>query len=385
MRLLNAMRTVDRAAGGPVEWVIQTGRVLERLGHRSDVVSLDAKEERFVRDYPGNVAAVGPGLGRYGYAPTFVPWMKRNAGNYDAVLVHGVWDYNGLGVWRALRKSQPYFVFPHGMLDPWFKHTYPLKHLKKWMYWPWGTYRMLRDACGVLFTAEDERILARQSFWLYRCRERVVNYGTAECSGDAAAQRDVFLRAFPEIRGKRVVLFLGRIHVKKGCDLLIRAFAKIAERDADLHLVVAGPDQCGERSRLEALAQSLGIMRRITWTGMLSGDAKAGAFRVADVFALFSHQENFGVALAEALAFGVPVLITDKVNIWREIRADDAGFVARDDLAGAIRLLEQWETLPVDEKVQMRSNARQCFEQRFDIERSAQSLIETLRSSGISG
>ena len=75
---------------------------------------------------------------------------------------------------ESLRKqgfhTPAYFVFTHGMLDPWFKRTYPLKHLKKWLYWPWAEYRVLRDAQAVLFTCEEERILARQSFWLYKCK-----------------------------------------------------------------------------------------------------------------------------------------------------------------------------------------------------------------------
>jgi hypothetical protein len=93
--------------------------------------------------------------------------------------------------------GQHYFVFPHGMLDPWFKRTYPFKHLKKWLYWPWAEYRVLRDAQAVLFTCEEEKRLARESFWLYRCNERVVTLGIARPSGDTTAQRELFLAAIP--------------------------------------------------------------------------------------------------------------------------------------------------------------------------------------------
>jgi glycosyltransferase involved in cell wall biosynthesis len=386
MRLLNALRTVDRAAGGPVEAVIQSARVLKSMGHTFDVVSLDRADDSFVRDFPGHVTAVGPGLGQYGYASEFVPWLRRNAKLYDAILVHGVWDYNCFGVWQALRASdKPYFVYTHGMLDPWFKRTYPLKHLKKWLYWPWATYRALRDARGVVFTTEDERKLARESFWLYRCRELVIHYGTSESRGDATLEHQAFLSRYPALRDKRIVLFLGRIHVKKGCDLLIKAFAKIAERDPRLQLVMAGPDKTGEQDRLEAIAKSLNIQNRITWTGMLSGDVKWGAFRAADVFALTSHQENFGVAVAEALACGLPVLITDKVNVWREIQADGAGFIANDDLGGAQELLEKWESLNELERQRMRKNARECFKTRFEITQSVESLVQVLRDNGIAG
>ena len=107
------------------------------------------------------------------------------------------------------------------MLDPWFKRTYPLKHLKKLLYWPWGEYRVLRDAAAVLFTSEAERHLARESFSPYRCHEEVVNYGTAAPTLDLEAAREHFLARFPHLRDKRILLFLGRLAEKKGCDLLI--------------------------------------------------------------------------------------------------------------------------------------------------------------------
>ena len=106
--------------------------------------------------------------------------MNLDRAQFDAVIVHGLWQYSSFGVWRALAGTDtPYFVFPHGMLDPWFKRTYPAKHFKKLLYWPWAEYRVLRDAAAVLFTSEEERRLARESFALYRAREVVVNYGTA--------------------------------------------------------------------------------------------------------------------------------------------------------------------------------------------------------------
>lgn len=175
------------------------------------------------------------------------------------------------------------------MLDPWFKRTYPLKLLKKSLYWPWAEYRVLKDAAGVCFTCEEERILTRQSFRPYKCREIVVNYGTAGAQGYSELQKQLFLKKFPQLEGKRLLSFLSRIHVKKGCDLLIEAFAKIALRDASLQLVIAGPDNTNWRPQLEAQAEKLRIAERIAWLGMLSGDLKWSAFHAAEVFVMPSH------------------------------------------------------------------------------------------------
>jgi glycosyltransferase involved in cell wall biosynthesis len=267
------------------------------------------------------------------------------------------------------------------MLDPWFKKEYPLKHLKKWMYWPWAEYRVLRDARAVLFTCEEERRLARLSFWLYRCNEVVVSYGTAKPQGNPEAELREFFDHYPELKGKRLALFMGRIHQKKGCDLLIDAFAKVLGQHADWNLVMAGPDQVGWRDDLNFRAAELGIAPRITWTGMLGGAMKWGALRAAEIFVLPSHQENFGIAVAEALAAGTPALISNKVNIWREIEADGAGIVSEDTLEGTVTLLQSYMDLSAEKKEAMRQAARDCFEARFEIKKAAQTLHAVLTSA----
>jgi len=383
MNFLQVISSADPAHGGPMEGIRQTSEVLAQMGHHTEVASSDDPALPWLRDFSLTVHALGPGKSGYGYAPRMVPWLRENAARYDAVIVNGLWQYAGLAAWRALRgRETPYFVYTHGMLDPWFKRTYPLKHLKKSLYWPWGDYRVLRDAKAVLFTCEEEKLLARQSFGLYRANEVVVSYGTAGPAGDAVAQRAAFLSRYPELRGKRLLLFLSRIHVKKGCDLLIEAFARVVGADPSLHLIMAGPDQTGWRPELERRAASLDVPDRITWAGMLTGDMKWGAFYAAEVFALPSHQENFGVAVAEALACSLPVLISNKVNIWREIIEDGAGLVAEDTEVGTTRLLQEWLALPLPARQEMARRARRCFEDRFEIQIAANNLLEALRASG---
>jgi len=397
MKILRVITSTAPTNGGPIEGIKQVSRVLASQGHRTDVACLDAPDAPWLKALPFKTYALGPGRFGYQYSKYFVPWLRQNAAKYDYVIVHGIWQYSSFGVWLALQRPlnaeprQPYFVYTHGMLDPWFKRTYPLKHLKKWLYWPWAEYRVLRDAQAVLFTCEEERVLARQSFRLYTCNEVVVNYGTAKPEGDPAVQHHAFLNQFPELRDKRLVLFLSRIHPKKGCDLLIEAFAQLIQDQSaiqhspetdqlPLHLVIAGPDQTGWQNQLQQQSKQLGISDRITWTGMLSGDLKWGAFHAAEVFVLPSHQENFGIVVAEALACGLPVLISNKVNIWREIAADGAGLVANDTLAGTSKLLRQWLVMPLEAKQAMRRKAQQSFNQRFNIQSTAASFIQAVQN-----
>ena len=161
---------------------------------------------------------------------------------------------------------------------------------------------------------------------------------------------------------------------------MIEAFAKVLAQRPDWHLVIAGPDQVGWQQALNHNATQLGMASRITWTGMISGAVKWGALRAAEVFVLPSHQENFGIAVAEALAAGTPALISNKVNIWREIESDGAGIVADDTLEGACKLLQSYTEMQEKHKVAMRHAARRCFEQRFEITKAAETLRSVLAS-----
>ena len=379
MKILQVISTLDPSLGGQLEALLQTSRALEGLGYQSEVVTQDGLDVPWIPSFPGVVYALGPSMGKYCYNRRFIPWLKAHTKDYDAILVHGIWQFQSLATWLVARgNSIPYFMFVHGALDPWFKRTYPLKHIKKWLYWPWAEYRVLRDAQAVLFTCDEERILARQSFWLYQANEVIIDIGIPVPVGDPHGQREEFFRMYPATRNKRLLLFLGRIHPKKGCDLLIEAFAKVAERDPASHLVMAGPDQEGWQKKLIILAKAHGVENRITWAGMLTGDMKWDAFHAAEVFVLPSHSENFGIVLAEALASRLPVLITDKVNIWREIVKDGAGFAEPDTLEGTVALLERWLDLSRDELHQMSSRARECFADRFEIQQAAKKLVSVI-------
>ena len=348
-------------------------------GHKVEVLVLENPDAPWLADIGLTVHALGAGLTSYRYSSQLLPWLKKNGEDYDRVIVNGLWQYLGFAVWRRFAgSSSPYFVFPHGMLDPWFKEAFPLKHFKKWLYWPWADYRVLRDAAAVIFTSEEERLLARKSFWLYRAHEEVSPLGVESPARVSPAARENFLHRFPQLREKRVLLFLGRIHPKKGCDILIDAFAQTM--DDSVSLVIAGPDQVGWQEELQKRADQLKVGSRVVFPGMLQGEMKQAALELSDAFVLPSHQENFGMAVVEALALGLPVLISNRINIWRELEQDRAGYVEPDDFSGTVRLLNRWIAAPQAVRAGMRANARGCFEQRFEVGRAADSLLRILNA-----
>jgi glycosyltransferase involved in cell wall biosynthesis len=191
------------------------------------------------------------------------------------------------------------------------------------------------------------------------------------CGGDEAISRSYFL-------------FLARIHPKKGVDLLIKAFSTLCRSGTNRSepnplLVIAGPGlETDYGKEMYALAASTCPPGSVIWPGMLSGDAKWGAIYHSTAFVLTSHQENFGIAIVEALACEKPVLISNQINIWREIDQDKAGLVEADTIAGSERLFQRWTALSPDERAQMARSAKACFEKRFDVAVAARNLMAKL-------
>jgi glycosyltransferase involved in cell wall biosynthesis len=393
MNVLHVISSVNPETGGPIEVINSSASVLAEHGCHQEILSLDSPHDAWTKATALPLHAMGirsprylglrtkiPWL-RYGYTPHFVPWLKENAARYDAIIVHGLWNYVALGSWRALGKGEtPYFVYAHGMLDPYFNKIQPLKAAAKQILWWFSEGRLIAHARNVFFATEEERRLAHRSFWPFRCRDRVVAFGTKDVGGNAAAQIAAFHAVAPQVADRPFLLFLGRIHPKKGCDLLIQAFAQAA-KDTQVDLVIAGPDSAGWANKLRAMAAELGIADRVHWPGMLSGDPKWGAFRAAEAFVLPSHQENFGIVVAEAMACGKPVLTTDKVNTWREVQDSGAGFIANDDLEGVTGLLKQFLELSTEDKHAVGQRARQGFVEKFDIGTMAPQLIEAFRGN----
>lgn len=381
MQLLRVTYSANPSLGGVAAAVKLQQKALKGHGINVTVITCDNPESPWLQGLP-DILALGPNKLSYGYTPNLIPWLKENIKNFDAVVIDGLWQYHSFATWRILRKLDiPYYVFPHGMLGPWFKDTYPLKHLKKWLYWPWAEYKVLRDAKRVIYTCEEEKNLARESFFLYKAVTRVASLGVESPPLDKSVFTHSFFEKNPELLTKRIILFLGRIHEIKGLDLLIEAFAEVVKLDSRLHLIIAGPDPQGLVASLKEQAYTLGVDKHISWFGMLNGTDKWETLYSAEVFCLPSHHENFGVVVAEAMSCGLPVIISNKVNIWREVKSDSAGLVDEDSIEGTARSLKAWLDLPEGKASSMSLNAIECFKNRYHINTATKQLIKVLRES----
>jgi glycosyltransferase involved in cell wall biosynthesis len=231
-----------------------------------------------------------------------------------------------------------------------------------------------------LFTCEEELRLARESFTPYKPQQELnIGYGIAAPPARTSAMTTAFTAQCPETAGKPYVLFLSRIHEKKGVDILVRAYNQLCATRKDVPLlVIAGPGlDTPYGAQVKDLASGNG---RILFPSMLLGDTKWGAFYGCDAFVLPSHQENFGIAVAEALACAKPVLISNQVNIWREIQQEGGGLVAPDTEDGIHALLNGWMELASDKKAGMGVRARTAYEKYFSIDQAAQRMKAVLQN-----
>lgn len=376
MRLLHVIRTLNPDCGGPTDSVRMFVAAHLRAGREVEVATLDSPEASYSQLPNAEVHALGPGLGHYHYQPRLERWLEANRARFDGVIVNGIWQYHALATRQAMAGHTPYVVFAHGMLDPYFQRRYPLKHLKKLAYWISCEGKNLHLAERVCFTCSEEMRIAGEGFPFWNFKKVVVSYGSSGPTGEPEQLKQTFRDACPAAAEKPYLLFLGRLHPKKGCDLLLDAFARTAPEGIDL--VMTGPDDVGWMAKLKAQAAQLGITERVHWTGALRGEAKWGAFYGAEAFILPSHQENFGIVVADALACGTIALVSDKVNIAGEVAADGAALVESDTTDGIARLIERFLALSDQERAAMRQRSRKCYERRYTLMNTTEQVVRAL-------
>jgi len=387
MKLLHVVASLDPRQGGVCQAVRTMIAGLADQGVANEVATLDAPDADWqagVAD-PFAVHALGPGRSSWSYSAQLIPWLAANLSRFDEVILHGLWQYHGYALRQAMQRlaapAPRVFVMPHGMLDPYFQRAEGrrIKALRNQLYWQLIEKAVINKATGVLFTCETERRLAHEPFPAYRPQqERIVSLGVEEPPAYTPAMRQAFQEKCPTLADRPYLLFLSRIHEKKGVDLLLQAYAQLAAASPATvpALVLAGPGlDTPYGQRMQQLAAELPT---VVLPGMLTGAAKWGAFYGCEAFVLPSHQENFGIAVVEALACGKPVLVSDQVNICQEIAAGQGGLVAPDTLAGTQHLLATWTGLPPAAQAAMGQQARQVYASNFAVQSATTKLVAAL-------
>lgn len=330
MRVLHVIASIAPRYGGPSRAVQDICRSMAARGH---------EVELFTTNQDGEAALpvqLRVPLATAGYHTTFfgfsgppaysISWglgeaLVRRMADFDIVHIHSLYLFHTVAAATiARRRHVPYIIRPHGTLDHYHRKRHPWR---KRLYSALVERRNLDGAAAIHYMTEQERREAEETG--IRAPGCVLPLGIdVDLYAQPADERDL-PAAIP--RGVPLVTFMGRLAQKKGVDMVVEAFGRVIREGGRAHLVLAGPDSDGLQEQLERQVRELGIADRVTFTGMLLEAPKLALLQRSRMFVLPSHDENFGVAVVEALAAGVPVVISRGVAIHPDIDAARAGLV----------------------------------------------------------
>jgi glycosyltransferase involved in cell wall biosynthesis len=369
VKILHVIRDLAVATGGPVAALEGLATAQTRLGHEVLVHTAD-RGEWPAKPEGVTVISVPSTWGDWAFSPRFGASLARTISMVDVVHLHMVWDYP---IWAAAeaarRHGKPFILRPCGQLDSW---SMSQRGFKKRVYLRFfGT--QVRKAAAIHFTTEGERTSSDRFVGDRPCF--VIPNGVSDAAFENLPPSSAFGRRFGRLAGRRVVLFLGRLHPKKQPHLLIDAFARVTARVKGLQLVLAGPSEDTYLRVLKARATARGVADQVTFTGALCGRAVQEAYRAAEVFVLPSLQENFGIAIAEAMAAECPVLVTNNLDLAPDIEAAQAGITCRgsaEEIAGALTAMLNDAAM----RARLGANGRALVQMRFRWDRIARMTID---------
>lgn len=373
LRVLHVVRSMDLKTGGPAHAVRQISTNLVVQGMSVDIATTaDSETIAEISDFDDGVRVLSfrRQIGRtWSFSLPLWRWLRENVGNYDVLHITGVFTFPAYIAARlALANNIPYVVRPAGTLDMFALRQ---KALKKKIFFLFFLRRVLQGAAAIHATSEAER----QNLTFLDLGARCVVISLSVPLPPRRQSNDS--------TEKLNVLILARIHPIKAIPSLVQALHNLHNLGRDIHLTIAGDGLLDHVRVVKQLVEDLDMQALVDFPGFVGGDKKKELFRRADIFVLPSYQESFGIAVAEALAAGLPVIVSDQVALADEILNGGAGAVvpvnSPDQLAKRID-----EFFDVKYREKIGRNARRLAESKFSAEdqgRFLRSLYEKVTTS----
>lgn len=396
MKVLHIVDKMNPSRGGVCQAIRTIIKGLSAKGFQNEVICLDDPTASFISNDPFTIHGLGPTENLWSYSAKLKNWFKSNISKFDIIISHGLWQYPGFAgykVWRNVAENSAFkakfYVMPHGMLDPYFQNSTSrkLKAIRNLVYWKLIEEQIINGADGILFTCTEEERLAQETFNPYEPKKTfVVSLGVESPPPFSDSMTKILKSKYPQVNNRPYILFLSRVHEKKGVDLLIKAYANLFRLSKDREfdkipsLLIAGPgmETIYGRQLIQLLEKEKLPKDLVKFVGMLEGESKWGAFYHCDAFILPSHQENYGIAVVEALACGKPVLISNQVNIWKEIKTSGAALVSDVNIEAIQGMLSEWIKLADSKKSEMGKNAKDAFDNKFTVKSATQKLVKVI-------
>ena len=372
IKILRIIHTLNPELGGPSNAIIHNSKALKKNGFSVDILTSDKKN--FSQNKNIKVYNMGPSFGNYGFNFKIVYWLLKNKKNYDVFIIHELWRFYSF---LARLILDNYYVFTHGQLDPFFKKNL-FKRLKKQIYWRLFEKKNLLKSKSVLLTTDEEKKLLDRTFVnTAGITKNVVGYGIYKSDIEKKKKKISFFKKFPYLKDRKFLIFLGRFHEKKGCEILIYSVKKIVKKNIKINILMVGPNNKLKR-KLQELCKSLNIERNFFWSDMLVGKEKFGAIYASEGMVLASHGENFGLSIAESLSCSTPVITTDKVNIFKSIIKNNAGLISKNNVNDFSKNLEKFCKFDKKKLNQLSKNSKLCFNKNFNFAKIKNRLAELL-------
>jgi len=333
LKILHVIANLATRYGGPPKACFEMACASARLGNEVHIFTtnqdgdrdLSVPTDRVVQQDGVNIRYFPIQHPRFwGTSLPMARALKKKIPDVEIVHIHSLYLFHAAVTALYCEKFQiPYVIRPHGTLDP---YIYKRHRFRKTIVEILFQNRVLRRAAGIHFITEEEKSLGEQ--YTYGTYGFVVPIGLDIDHYARRPDKGRLFSRFPELSGKKIILFLGRVNFKKGLDILVSAFAAAARERDDVHLLIAGPDDSDYGKKVTAWLKKENVYNKTTLSGMLQGEEKLVALHYSSVFVLPSYSENFGIAVLEAMACGLPVVISEKVNLWPTVVAAKAGLVA---------------------------------------------------------
>tara|TARA_Y100000741_G_scaffold271572_1_gene211684 strand:- start:290 stop:1444 length:1155 start_codon:yes stop_codon:yes gene_type:complete len=377
-KVLRIISSINPKFGGPSKTIIDSSILLTTQGFKVDILTSDPVYSNFFKSRNIKIINKGPALGNYSFNFSLFFWLLKNKKNYDHFIIHGIWEFNTL-IARLLLKNK-YFVFTHGQLDPYFMSE-KLKKFKKQIYWFFVEKQNLLCSKSLLLTSENEKNLLKNTFVNTKdIKKKIIGYGIIKPSYNKIAAKKDFYKKFPKLKGKKFLLYLGRFHEKKGCEILLKALKKLSDENIKFNILIAGPDNDYKKKLIE-LSKNYNLTKQIHWSGMLLKNLKWGAISLSKAMVLASHGENFGVSIVESLSCSKPVLTTNKVNIYKKIIKYKSGYISKDNVNSFFSILKKFNNLNKKQLIKLSKNSLKCFNDNFNLENNKKSLANFLNNT----
>lgn len=380
MKILQVIPSLAPGFGGPTNAVLGLSSALAGAGLEVAIFTTDADVRGRLSvslETPVNIGEVKVYYfpvqypRHYKFSLPLLKALKKHIPYFDIVHIHSLFQFSTLAAAYYCRKfNKPYIIRPLGQLDPLLLKRH---RLVKWLYLRLFERKNLERARAIHFTTEEERRLSGELG--LEAKAIVAGLGLDLDEFRTLPEYGVFRLKYPQLKDKKIILFLGRINFKKGLDILVKAFAQLARIRQDVYLVIAGPDDEGYGKKVKLWLTRDGLLPRVIFTGMLLGRDKLAALRDSDIFVLPSYSENFGLSVVEAMACGLAVIISNKVNIVSEIQEEGAGLVIDLD---PVELSRAMHNLLEDPQLRrtLSDKGQELVRKKFIWERIAKQLIQ---------